>query len=658
MRRLISVLLIVGFSLLGLAVVAQEQSEQVNIAFIFDASGSMLAGMEGRTRLDVAQDAMAGLVADLPAGTNASLWVYGHRLPQDNPAASCQDIEEVIALAPVDAAQFEATVRQLNAIGYTPITNSMQLAAQSLVNQTGARNTIVLVSDGEETCGGSPCLMAQTLKAANIELTVNTIGFAADDVTRQQLECIAEVTGGSYYDAGDSTELTEALEAAVAPPGTVRLVDAGGVTQWEMAFSLQATGSTAPARDFLGTATVPAGEYRALVASEPPLDVVVTVEADGVTDIEVSLPEATAIRMANLAGDPLPDLSFVVTDDAGSEPLYGTGVLRLEPGDYHVSVNTAFSQEFDVTVLDGVTATIFVDDAEGLIRIVNLAGDPLPEMYFNAVDPVSGETVYAQGALRVPPGSYPVEVATAFATLADVVVAEGQTFDVAVDDRQGTLVLVDLPGVPLPGVSFNITDPVTGEIHYAMGEITVPPGTYALNVPLQPPVNVEVTVEDGQRLEVPINNELGAVRLVDSAGNPLPELSFNVTDPSTGDVSYVTGETQLAPGQYAVQVNTTFPFNRTVEVQPGEVTDIPVATAAGTIRLVDGRGRGQPSVLFTIEQIDGDGQTSVTGEIDVPPGLYRVTVATSDGLEVEVEVAEDEVTTINIVNGTTNRPAP
>ncbi|HYO87410.1 MAG TPA: hypothetical protein VER79_02120 [Candidatus Limnocylindrales bacterium] len=79
MRKVAWVLLLIGVSLLGLAVVAQEDSEPVNVAFIFDASGSMRAGMEGRTRLAVAQDAMAQLVAGLSPSTNASLWVYGHR---------------------------------------------------------------------------------------------------------------------------------------------------------------------------------------------------------------------------------------------------------------------------------------------------------------------------------------------------------------------------------------------------------------------------------------------------------------------------------------------------------------------------------------------------------------------------------------------------
>ena len=38
----------------------------------------------------------------MPASINAGLWVYGHRVEQDDQAASCLDIEEVIPLGPVD----------------------------------------------------------------------------------------------------------------------------------------------------------------------------------------------------------------------------------------------------------------------------------------------------------------------------------------------------------------------------------------------------------------------------------------------------------------------------------------------------------------------------------------------------------------------------
>ena len=185
-----------------------------NTAIILDASGSMLADLGGQTRLQVAQDAIGSLSAGLPASINASLWVYGHRVDQADQSASCQDIEQVIPLGPVDARLFDTTAHSFPAKGYTPITNAILLAAQSLPVGPTEHNTIILVSDGEETCGGDPCALAAELAASEIQLVIHTIGLAVDPATQAQLQCIAEATGGAYTDAQDADSLTQALEEA------------------------------------------------------------------------------------------------------------------------------------------------------------------------------------------------------------------------------------------------------------------------------------------------------------------------------------------------------------------------------------------------------------------------------------------------------------
>ena len=196
----------------------------INTAFILDASGSMLNALDGRTRWAVAQDAIVTLSGSLPPQRNTSLWAYGHRVPQDDMEASCQDIEEVILMSPVDPAVFDSVVHGLDAKGYTPITTALTMVAASFPVGPDERNAIVLVSDGEETCGGDPCALAAELKARDIELRINTIGYASDAATRMQLQCIATVTGGIYRDANDAAELEAALEEA-AEEATVDPVD-------------------------------------------------------------------------------------------------------------------------------------------------------------------------------------------------------------------------------------------------------------------------------------------------------------------------------------------------------------------------------------------------------------------------------------------------
>jgi hypothetical protein len=87
---------------------------------------------------------------------------------------------------------------------------------------------VILVSDGKETCEGDPCAVAKALAAADAGLVVHTIGFAVDVAARYQLQCIARVARGTYFDAASLDRLTESLSAAaktaaIAAPKEVKV---------------------------------------------------------------------------------------------------------------------------------------------------------------------------------------------------------------------------------------------------------------------------------------------------------------------------------------------------------------------------------------------------------------------------------------------------
>jgi 6-phosphogluconolactonase (cycloisomerase 2 family) len=188
----------------------------------------MLEAMGSETRLAAAQDAVAKLSAGLLSEINTSLWVYGHRVAEEDKAASCQDIEEVIPIGPVDAALFDTVAHSFGAKGWTPITESIRLAAESLPVGAREHNSIVLVSDGEETCGGDPCAMATAVKASGARVTIHAVGLNASSATRAQLQCIAESSGGTYQDADSAEELTLALEEATGAVSD----DASGILRY------------------------------------------------------------------------------------------------------------------------------------------------------------------------------------------------------------------------------------------------------------------------------------------------------------------------------------------------------------------------------------------------------------------------------------------
>ncbi len=180
-----------------------------NLVFILDASGSMGAQIQGKMKIDIAKGVLTGLIGDLPAGVNVGLVAYGHRQKAD-----CNDVEELTALGPLDRESLVAKIKALDHKGKTPITLSVQKVAEGLKTQED-ETTIILVSDGEETCEGDPCAMVKELKAAGVKFVMHVIGFDVTDKEKAQLACMAEAGGGSYFTAKNVGELTSAAKKVV-----------------------------------------------------------------------------------------------------------------------------------------------------------------------------------------------------------------------------------------------------------------------------------------------------------------------------------------------------------------------------------------------------------------------------------------------------------
>jgi hypothetical protein len=114
-------------------------------------------------------------------------------------------------VGPLDPDAMKAAIGSYQAKGYTPIGFSLQEGARDLPPE--GERTIILVSDGEDTCAPpDPCEVAKGLKAQGIGLKIETVGFQVDPAARTQLQCIATATGGTYRDAPNAGELASGLQ--------------------------------------------------------------------------------------------------------------------------------------------------------------------------------------------------------------------------------------------------------------------------------------------------------------------------------------------------------------------------------------------------------------------------------------------------------------
>ena len=192
------------------------------IEYILDASGSMLQTLQGKTRLEIAQDVLTSRLSALPPNTQVGLRVYGHRVPyQGREDESCQDIELVVPIQANGAQAIIDWLPGMQALGMTPMSASIQQAANDFTFEAGRRNFIVLISDGEETCGEEPATVVEFLKEIGIDFAIHVIGLDVDSPTAAQLKRISDAAGGVYYDAKSEEDLSNALtnvnEAILVP---------------------------------------------------------------------------------------------------------------------------------------------------------------------------------------------------------------------------------------------------------------------------------------------------------------------------------------------------------------------------------------------------------------------------------------------------------
>lgn len=195
-----------------------------SIELILDASNSMNAQLpEGRTRIEAAKAAVDDIVNRLPPDVRISLRAYGHQSPTAK--HDCKDTELMVGFSGLAAnkSAILAKAHSIKAQGYTPITYVITLAAGDVGKEDARPRIVILVSDGKETCEGDPCAAAKALAAADASLVIHTIGFAVDTAAKYQLQCIAGVARGNYYDADSAGELATALgdAAKTEPPAPV-----------------------------------------------------------------------------------------------------------------------------------------------------------------------------------------------------------------------------------------------------------------------------------------------------------------------------------------------------------------------------------------------------------------------------------------------------
>lgn len=177
---------------------------------VLDGSGSMWAQIDGKARITIARETLDSVLSSLPDDLELGLMTYGHR-----EKGNCGDIEMLVEPAPGTGAAIAAAANKINPKGMTPLSDAVRLAAEDL-RYTEEKATVILITDGLETCEVDPCALATELEGQGVDFTTHVLGFGLSDEEGRQVACLAENTGGKYLSAQNGADLVDALTTTVA----------------------------------------------------------------------------------------------------------------------------------------------------------------------------------------------------------------------------------------------------------------------------------------------------------------------------------------------------------------------------------------------------------------------------------------------------------
>ena len=181
-----------------------------NVLIILDASYSMSDKINGVRKIDTAKRTINQVLSQVSPNVRIGLRVYGHKSDLFG-FKSCRASELKVPIGSNTATYISRVLSEIQPVGWTPITYSLQQTMKDF-NGVNGKKRVILVSDGQETCDGSPCEYVLNLVRNKIDLKVDVIGYDLDDPDAvSQLKCTALATKGKFYPANNENDLANSL---------------------------------------------------------------------------------------------------------------------------------------------------------------------------------------------------------------------------------------------------------------------------------------------------------------------------------------------------------------------------------------------------------------------------------------------------------------
>lgn len=199
------------------------------ILFVLDGSGSMQQKWGESSKFDLAKQLLFKLIDSVEhknPNVEFGVRVLGFQYPSTQ--RNCKDSKLVIPFAKNNASKITAALDKITPQGMSPIAYSIEQGAKDFPADSLSLNSIILITDGEETCGGDPCKISKELAAHRVSLKPFIVGLRVDSASMARYNCV-----GTFFDTRDKNSFYNAVGVIIkqtlnTTTAQINLLDANG----------------------------------------------------------------------------------------------------------------------------------------------------------------------------------------------------------------------------------------------------------------------------------------------------------------------------------------------------------------------------------------------------------------------------------------------
>jgi hypothetical protein len=560
-------MVLVGLALAGRdAAVAQEPPGPGPIEVVLDASADMRGRIGGVERISVAREFLTALYSGLTVGGSPgpALRVFG----ATSPAArrDCSDTRLALATGATPG-RWATTVAAVEPLGVAPLAHALEHAARD------SAAAYLLVTAGADDCQVDPCATWKEVIGGgpNRRSRLHVVALAAEREDLEALRCLSRAGSGSLTvidTPGEAETAGRRVALILRNEGLVEVRATLGRGGARIALPVRIErpvgGEVVVAFAARGPRPVPAGVYRVVVESAPPLSFdrvmilpgeTTVLEATGLGRLRVELLDdlGNHVRapVSIRSGDGRRELRYVVTGE--------DAIMRAGTYDVSVDMGDSVVEHRDVVVPAGRTARIAFGGG-GTLLVLSPEFETPPPTRVLAYRAGVVDTLRVGVPHSLPGGAYRLLVETLPVYVTQDVAVGGQGQTVITLPETGILgVSLTGPAGAVNGIRVDVREVTTGETYGTIrtGERRlVMPGRYDLHARTVPPATFPaVDVTAGQE-KIVRREGLSGIAVVAPSGDtgPYRLVVLTLAGEALGEASGAAPALHAWPGEYLARV--------------------------------------------------------------------------------------------------------